>query len=119
MNVGKNVRENVMKKLLILVLFFSCATTYEYSRQTEKQIDTYYSKTPDVNYSELQMINVVFEEKGILTGKGSSEILTIKLQDKAAELNADAIMDIKIEADKIPRTMNSIWKASAIAIKYN
>jgi len=111
-----------MKKLMLLLLplfvFANCYQPATVKRTTEKPIDVFYSAAPEQEFEELGIVTADFRERGAITGKGSSELLVAKLQDKAAALDADAIFKVNVESEPIPQEMNSIWKASAIAVKF-
>ena len=103
------------------MFFISCtAPLANYQRTTNKSIETYFSEKPDKEYSEITMIVETFRERGFLTGTANEELLIKKLQDKAAKINADAIINIKIESEPVANETgsNKVWKASAIAIQY-
>jgi uncharacterized protein YbjQ (UPF0145 family) len=91
-----------------------------YKRVSSKQIDEYYSKPPTESFEEVRLLSIAFRELGYFTGRGSDEMLIGMLKDKAAALNADAIMDIKISSQPASNTgeWNLIWQASALAIRY-
>jgi S1-C subfamily serine protease len=112
-------RIGIMSLAALAILIMACTPSYkEYIRKTQKPIDEYYKYAPTRPYEEVRRISVTFKEWGIFTGKGSEEMIIDMLKDKAAKLNADAIMDIRIVTERIPGEVNLLWYASALAIRY-
>jgi hypothetical protein len=91
-----------------------------YQRVSTKQIDEYIASPPKRSFEEISLISVSFRELGYFTGRGNDEMLIEMMKDKAATLNADAIMNIKISSQPASNTgeWNLLWNASAIAIRY-
>jgi hypothetical protein len=108
-----------MRKLLFLIsiLLLNCYPTATVKKD-QRPVAVFYSNIPEEQYNEVGIVVVDFRERGIFTGKGSSELMISKLKVKAVKLEADAIIKIKIESEPISQEMNSIWKANAIAIKF-
>jgi len=109
---------DTMKKLLIIpLLFLGCYQATVVHKEDEKPILVFYDAKPTGQYAELQRIIVTFREYGIMTGKGSAELMVDKLKNEARELDADAIINVQIDTEPIAGQMNTFWKASATAVK--
>ncbi len=76
------------------IAFLGCMTPANYKRVSTKKIDTYYSVSPKIPFVEIRLITTSFREYGLITGSGSDEMMIKMLKDKAAGMNADAIMNI-------------------------
>lgn len=118
------VLDNPMKRITTLSLPFllvlGCvAPPKNYQRKTSKNIDMYYTIKPTKPYTEIQRISVDFREFGYFTGTATDEILIKMLKDKAALVGGDAILNVQIDSQPAGGgSINLIWHASGIAIKY-
>lgn len=105
---------------LLLTTLAGCFAPYKnYHRVSVKEIAEYYSTPPKRPFEEIRRLSITFRELGYITGRGSDEMLIGMLKDKAAGLNADAIMDIHIASQPAGGgEWNLIWHATALAIRY-
>jgi len=105
---------------LLLTPLTGCLAPYKnYQRVSAKEIEEYYSTPPKRPFEEVRRLSITFRELGYFTGRGSDEMMIGMLKDKAAALNADAIMGIQIASQPAGGgEWNLIWNATALAIRY-
>jgi len=104
--------------LLALACLGCIAPPKNYTRQSTKAIDQYSSTKPTRQFEEVRLIAVTFREVGYFTGTGSDNLMFGMLEDKAASLGADAIIDVQIDSRPAGAgELNMVWHATATAIR--